>query len=108
MILYLAIVEYCSNVSICGSSRFGYIQCMVTTRALSAGEELFSKYDISFNRNGMKDMLKVALDIGHFFSGKSKGDFVDGVKPYLKAASKAADSLNFDALMEVSFDKNNE
>jgi hypothetical protein len=70
---------------------------------VSPGEELFSKYDVSFNKNGMKKMLNIVLDIGHFFSGKSKSEFVDGIKPYMKAASQAAGSLNFEDLVPLSF-----
>ena len=81
-----------------------YYYCInVLKQALVAGEEVFSKYDVAFNKDGMKSLLKTALNIGHFFSGKSKADFVADVKPYLKAASKVAEKVNFQDLVGFSF-----
>ncbi len=63
---------------------------------MEAGEELFTRYDVSFDQNQMKDILKAALNVGHFFSGKSKKEFVREVRPLLEAASKVVGSIKID------------
>jgi len=65
-------------------------------QALDAGQELFVQYDVTFDRQGMKSLLKTALNIGHWFSGKTKKDFVDDIKPYLEVASKAAGAIKLE------------
>ena len=42
---------------------------------------------------GLKVALKAALKLGHFFSGKTKQEFVRGVKPYMKIASELANNV---------------
>lgn len=49
----------------------------------------------------MKRVLKTALDFGHFFSGKTKGEFASQVKPYLEAASKVAESFNLEDIFKL-------
>ena len=53
-------------------------------RDLDEGEELFVKYDITVDGDGLKSALKTALSLGQIFSGKSRREFVKEVKPYLK------------------------
>ena len=66
---------------------------------LKAGTELFTKYDVAFDKQGMKNVLKKALDLGHMVSGKSKSQFVKDVKPYLKAASKMAEKIELEDII---------
>ncbi len=66
---------------------------------LPAGSELFTRYDVAFDRQQMKDMLKTFLNVGHWFSGKSKKEFVEDVRPYLEAASKMAGSIKMEDLV---------
>ena len=42
---------------------------------------------------GLKVALKAALKVGHFFSGKTKEEFVKGIKPYMKIASELANNI---------------
>ena len=42
---------------------------------------------------GVKAALKTALKLGHFFSGKTKEQFVRGIKPYMKIASELANNI---------------
>ena len=42
---------------------------------------------------GVKAALKAALKLGHFFSGKTKEEFVRGIKPYVKIASDLANNI---------------
>ena len=42
---------------------------------------------------GVKAALKTALKLGHFFSGKTKEEFVRGIKPYMKIASELANNI---------------
>ena len=42
---------------------------------------------------GLKVALKAALKLGHFFSGKTKEEFVRGIKPYMKIASEFANNI---------------
>ena len=53
-------------------------------RDLDEGEELFVKYDITVDGDGLKSALKTALSLGQIFSGKSRREFAKEVKPYLK------------------------
>ena len=89
-----------SGYTECDHPRFGRILCLRTHRDLKSGSELFTKYDVAFDKQGMKDLLKTALNLGHLFSGKSKTDFVKQVKPYLEAASKMAGNMKFDDLVK--------
>ena len=75
-------------------------------QALSAGEELFSKYDVAFNRDGLKSALKAALDFGHLISGRSRKDFANFVRPYLQVASKAAENFNTAEYISFGFENN--
>ena len=75
-------------------------------QALSAGEELFSKYDVAFNRDGLKSALKAALDFGHLISGRSRKDFANFVRPYLQVASKAAENFNTAEYVNFAFENN--
>merc|ERR1719264_471790 len=90
----------------CLHPRFGWIHCFISNRDLIAGEELFSKYDVAFNRDGMKSALKAALDFGHLISGRSRKDFADFVPPYLKVASKAAENFNTAEYVNFAFEGN--
>ena len=64
--------------------RFGRILCVETVKDLEAGTELFVKYDITVDGDGLKSALKTALSLGQMFSGKSRKEFAKEVKPYLK------------------------
>ena len=52
------------------------------------GAELFVKYDITVDGDGLKSALKTALTLGQIFSGKSRKEFAKEVKPYLKVDSQ--------------------
>ena len=80
--------------------------CSQLFQDLVAGEELFSKYDIAFNRDGLKTALKAALDFGHLISGSSRKDFANFVRPYLKVASKAAENFNTAEYVNFAFEGN--
>ena len=73
---------------------------------LIAGEELFGKYDLSFNRHGLKSALKVALDFGHLISGRSRKDFADFVRPIVQFASNAAENFNSAEYVNLAFEGN--
>ena len=85
-----------SGYTECEHPRFGRILCLRTLRALEAGQELFTQYDVAFDKQGMKNLLKTALNLGHLFSGKSKSEFVKDVRPYLEAASKMAENIKIE------------
>ena len=51
---------------------------------MEEGGELFVKYDITVDGDGLKSALKTALSLGQIFSGKSRKEFAKDVKPYLK------------------------
>ena len=68
-------------------------------QALKAGTELLTQYDVAFDKQGMKSFLSLALDVGHFFSGQSKKDFVRTVKPYLEAVTKLAEGIKTEDLV---------
>ena len=51
------------------------------------------QYDLAVDKAGLKVALKAALKLGHFFSGKTKEDFVRGIKPYMKIASEFANNI---------------
>ena len=61
---------------------------------MRAGEELFTHYDISMDKDGIKKALKLALNVGQWYTGKPKNEFVDEVKPYLKMAANMAEQLD--------------
>ena len=64
--------------------RFGRILCVETINNVGKGDELFVKYDITVDGDGLKSALKTALSLGQIFSGKSRKEFAKEVKPYLK------------------------
>ena len=66
---------------------------------LKAGEELFTHYDISLDKAGIKNALHVALGVGQWYTGMPKKDFVNEVKPYLKMAANMADQLDVNHLL---------
>ena len=68
--------------------RFGRILCIETVRDVEEGAELFVKYDITVDGDGLKSALKTALTLGQIFSGKSRKEFAKEVKPYLKVHSQ--------------------
>eukprot|EP00094_Tigriopus_californicus_P006204 TCALIF_05970-PA protein Name:"Similar to setd7 Histone-lysine N-methyltransferase SETD7 (Halocynthia roretzi)" AED:0.01 eAED:0.01 QI:153/1/0.8/1/1/1/5/0/491 len=82
----------------CQHPRFGTVLCLAVNKDVKAGSELFTLYNVSFDKQGMKSLLKTALSIGHLVSGKDKKTFVKGVKPYLHMASKWAELIKIDDL----------
>ena len=46
------------------------------------------------DKDGMKTVLKAALEIGHRYTGKSRREFANEVRPYLQMASNFAEKLN--------------
>jgi len=84
----------------CLHPRFGNILCVMTTRDIESGTELLVKYDVAVDDVGFKRALKMALEVGHLLSGKSRKDFVREAKPYLQVVSDMVnlakkDFLNF-------------
>ena len=61
---------------------------------LKKGTELFTQYEVSMDKEGMKHVLKAALEIGHRYTGKSRKEFAKEVRPYLEMASNFAEKLN--------------
>jgi hypothetical protein len=61
---------------------------------VSKGEELFTHYDIALDKDGMKSAMKMALDVGQWYSGKPKEEFVNEVKPYIKLAATMAEQFD--------------
>ena len=53
------------------------------------------------DKEGMKTVLKAALEIGHRYTGKSRKEFATEVRPYLELASKFAEKVNVDYLLKV-------
>ena len=51
------------------------------------------------DKEGMKTVLKAALEIGHRYTGKSRKEFATEVRPYLELASKFAEKINVDYLL---------
>ena len=45
---------------------------------------LWYQYDVAVDGDGLKMVLKTALHFGHAVSGKSKDQFAQDVRPYLK------------------------
>lgn len=84
----------------CEHPRFGTVLCLAANKDVRAGSELFTLYNVSFDKQGMKSLLKTALSIGHIVSGKDKKSFVKGVKPYLHMASKWAELIKIDDLVQ--------
>ena len=54
---------------------------------MKKGTELFTQYEVSMDKEGMKHVLKAALEIGHRYTGKSRKEFAKEVRPYLEMAS---------------------
>ena len=61
---------------------------------LKKGTELFTQYEVAMDKDGMKTVLKAALEIGHRYTGKSRREFANEVRPYLQMASNFAEKLN--------------
>jgi len=78
----------------CEHPVFGKILCLYTTQDLKKGTELFTQYEVSMDKEGMKHVLKAALEIGHRYTGKSRKEFAKEVRPYLEMASNFAEKLN--------------
>jgi len=78
---------------------FGKILCFYSLKDLPEGTELFTRYEVALDRDGMKKALKVALELGHRYTGKSRKDFADQVKPYLKMAAQMADKMDIDTML---------
>lgn len=57
--------------------------------------ELFIRYDVTLNVDGVKSVFNAALNVGHILSGKSKEKFIGGVKPYLGILSKVAKVFDY-------------
>ena len=66
---------------------------------LPEGSEVLTQYEIALDKDGMKSMLKAALEIGHRYTGKSRKQFANDVRPYLQLASNFADKIDPDFLM---------
>lgn len=86
----------------CWHPRFGRILCVETVRDLDEGEELFVKYDITVDGDGLKSALKTALSLGQIFSGKSRREFAKEVKPYLKMVSDVVKKVKMKDLIKFS------
>ena len=56
-------------------------------------------YEVALDKEGMKKMLKVALELGHRYTGRSRKDFAETVRPYLKFAAQMADQVDIDTLL---------
>jgi len=78
---------------------FGKILCLYTLKDLPEGSEVLTQYEIALDKDGMKSMLKAALEIGHRYTGKSRKQFANDVRPYLQLASNFADKIDPDFLM---------
>jgi len=78
----------------CYHPRFGHILCARTMRDISSSEELFVKYDVAVDVEGVKFALKTALQFGQMVTGKNKKEFVKEIRPYLKFVSTLTKNLN--------------
>merc|ERR1711976_175720 len=83
----------------CEHPVFGKILCAYTLKDLTKGTELFTQYEVAMDKEGMKTVLKAALEIGHRYTGKSRKEFAKEVRPYLELASKFAEKINVDYLL---------
>jgi len=83
----------------CEHPVFGKILCLYTLKDLTKGTELFTQYEVAMDKEGMKTVLKAALEIGHRYTGKSRKEFATEVRPYLELASKFAEKINVDYLL---------
>ena len=54
---------------------------------IKKGQELFVEYGVQFDTEGLKSTLKTALNLGHWFCGKPKKQFVEDAKPYIDVAA---------------------
>ncbi len=55
---------------------------------------MFTQYDVSLDKEGMKSAMKIALDVGQWYTGKPKDEFVREVKPILQMAAKMAEQFD--------------
>jgi len=78
---------------------FGKILCLYSLKDMVEGTELFTKYEVALDQDGMKKALKVALELGHRYTGKSRKDFANEVRPYLKMAAQFADQIDVDTIL---------
>jgi len=78
---------------------FGRILCLYSLADMDAGTELFTRYEVALDQDGMKKALKVALELGHRYTGKSRKDFANEVRPYLKMAAQFADQIDVDTIL---------
>ena len=58
-----------------------------------------TKYEVALDKEGMKSVLKAALEVGHRYVGKSRKEFAKEIRPYLEMASKFADKIDADFLL---------
>ncbi len=66
---------------------------------MKEGTELLTQYEVAMDKEGMKTVLKAALEIGHRYTGVPRKQFANQVRPYLELASKFAEKLNVDYLL---------
>jgi len=78
---------------------FGKILCLYSLKDMPEGTELFTRYEVALDQDGMKKALKVALELGHRYTGRSRQDFANEVRPYLKMAAKFADQIDVDTIL---------
>ena len=71
-----------------------FIFYFFSLKDISKGDELFTHYDIALDKDGMKNAMKMALDVGQWYSGKPKEEFVNEVKPYIKMAARMAEQFD--------------
>jgi len=71
----------------CIHPRFGNILCVKTTKDVAEGSEILVKYDVAVDDGKFKTALRMALELGHLVSGKSRKEFVQGARPYLQLVS---------------------
>ena len=72
---------------------------VIILQDLNEGTELFTQYEVAMDKEGMKTVLKAALEIGHRYTGKTRKDFAKEVRPYLELASQFAEKINVDYLL---------
>jgi len=78
---------------------FGKILCLYSMKDIPEGTELFTRYEVALDQDGMKKALKVALELGHRYTGKSRSEFASQVRPYLKMAAQFADQIDVDTIL---------
>ena len=60
---------------------------------------MFTRYEVALDRDGMKKALKIGLELGHRYTGKSRKEFAHQIKPFLKMAAQFADKIDIDTLL---------